>query len=78
MMHFYGGGSFWGMHFLWWLFWIAIIATFFSLVRPVPRREVRETPLEILKRRYAAGEITSVEYDERKTRLERDTPAAGK
>ena len=28
---------------------------FCSLVRPVARRKVRETPLEIPKRRYAAG-----------------------
>ena len=78
MMHIYGGGWFWGMHILWWLFWIAIIAIFFSLARPVPRHKGRETPLEILKRRYAAGEITSAEYEERKTRLERDAPSGRK
>jgi putative membrane protein len=30
----------------------------------------RETPLEVLKRRYAEGEISAEEYEERKARLE--------
>ena len=66
--------SFWGMNFLWWIFWIAIIAVFFSLMAPVSRRRVRtyDHPLSILRRRYAAGEITTEEYEDRKARLERD------
>ncbi len=32
----------------------------------------RETPLGILQRRYAAGEITTEEYEQRKMRIERD------
>ena len=41
-------------------------------ITPVSRGRRRETPLEILQRRYAAGEISTVEYEERKTKLERD------
>jgi putative membrane protein len=37
---------------------------------------VRETPLAILQRRYAAGEISSDEHEERKAKLERDAPSA--
>ena len=48
-MHYHGWGSL-CMHFFWWLFWIA-------LIEPVPRGRRRETPLEVLQRRYAAGEI---------------------
>ena len=70
-MHFVDGGWFWGMHLFWWLFWFALIAVFFSLLAPVPRRKVRETPLQILQRRYAAGEISTQEYEERKSKLER-------
>jgi putative membrane protein len=75
-MHWMGGGWFWGMHLFWWLFWFIIIAIFFSLLTPVPRHKARETPLQILQRRYAAGEISSDEYEERKARLQRDTPGA--
>lgn len=69
-MHLISGGWFWGMHLFWWLFWFLIIAAFFSLLTPVPRHKVRETPLQILQRRLAAGEISTQEYEERKQRLE--------
>lgn len=75
-MHFYEGGWFWGMHIVWWFFWALLIVLFFTLVTPVPKHRVRETPLEILQRRYAAGEISSEEYEERKGKLERDTTSA--
>jgi putative membrane protein len=47
---------------------------FFSFMMPVRRTTYREmlSPLEVLKRRYAAGEITSEEYEERRTKLLRD------
>jgi putative membrane protein len=64
--------GFWGMHLFWWLFWIVLFVAFFSLLIPVPRRRARETPLEVLQRRYATGEISTEEYEERKMRLTRD------
>ena len=66
--------SFWGMNFIWWFFWLALVAVFFTLAVPVPRRRVRlyDHPLSILRRRYAAGEISTDEYEERRTRLIRD------
>ena len=39
---------------------------------PVSPGRRRETPLEILQRRYAAGEVTDKEYEERKAKLNRD------
>jgi putative membrane protein len=32
-----------------------------------------QTPLQLLQTRYAAGEITSEEYEERRAKLVRDT-----
>ena len=75
-MHYLNDGWFWGMHLFWWLFWILVMVLFFGLLTPVPRSKVRETPLQVLQRRYAAGEITTQEYDERKARLEGEAPAA--
>lgn len=77
-MHYFNDGWFWGMHLFWWLFWVFLIVLFFGLITPVPRSKARETPLQILQRRYAAGEITTQEYDERKARLESDAAAAAK
>lgn len=67
-MH-YGEWGFWGMHVFWWLFWIAVIVVFVFSITPVPRSRRRETPLEVLQRRYAAGEVSTKEYEERKAKL---------
>ena len=47
---------------------------FFSFMMPMRRSTYREmqSPLQLLKRRYAAGEITSEEYEERRAKLLRD------
>lgn len=71
-MH-YIGESFWGMHFFWWFFWVAIVVMLFTPITPISVSRRRDTPLEILQRRYAAGEISMQEYEERKATLERDT-----
>ncbi len=77
---FYDGGFFMGgMHFLWWIFWLALIGliVFYGWGRPgEQRRRPRETPHEVLRRRLASGEITPDQYEERKALLDRD--AAGK
>jgi putative membrane protein len=66
---YYDGWSFWGMHVFWWLFWIVVIVLLFSPLTPVSRSRRRETPIEVLQRRYAAGEISTEEYEERKAKL---------
>jgi putative membrane protein len=67
---------FWGMNALWWVFWLIAAVVFLGFAVPVRRarwRELKESePLLILQRRYAAGEITTEEYQERKLVLERD------
>jgi len=63
--------SFWGMHAFWWFFWIVVIgAAVFLFQAPAGRTTERETPLDLLQRRYAAGEISKEEYEERKRTLE--------
>lgn len=66
----------WGMHGGWWIFWIAFIIV---AVVYVMRSQTSQSPnasaaspLEILQRRYASGDISTEEYEERKARLERD------
>ena len=64
--------DFWVMHWLWWIFWIIIAIIVFAafwFIRGNRRRN--ETPLDILKRRYAAGEIDTEEYELRKRELEK-------
>ena len=64
----------WGMHWGWWIFWIlAIVAVVWTL--STARRSAKpteasgETPLETLNRRYAQGEISTEEFEERRERL---------
>jgi putative membrane protein len=71
-MHYY-----WGMYFYWWFFWIFLWIVFFSFITPMRRTTYRDmqSPMQLLQRRYAAGELTSEEYEERRTKLVRDIAA---
>ena len=79
-MHtFYDGGVYMGgMHGLWWIFWVAVICVvfFYGWGRTGAQEgRPRETPLEVLQRRLANGEVTPDEYEKRKALLNRDTDA---
>jgi putative membrane protein len=67
---------YWGMSGVWWLFWVFALIALFAFAAPVPRTRLRElkdsSPLTILQRRYAAGELTTVQYEEQRAVLERD------
>jgi len=74
----YGNGSMFGMHLIWWIFWIALIAVLVVILirqqsRPSPpssqSSHPEPTPLRLLERRYAAGEISTDEFEERKAHL---------
>jgi putative membrane protein len=61
-----------------WVFWILLIVIIVVLVRAVagssatpPQQDRHETPLEILKARYARGEIDEEEYERRRRELEK-------
>ena len=76
---FFYDNHFFGMHLIWWVFWIILMFGLFGWFEPVPKRRVRrDAPLEILKGRFASGEITEEEYQAKKRVLEQDavTPAA--
>jgi putative membrane protein len=62
------------MHFIWWFIWLSLLFWIFATPYDIPgQRRKKDTPLDILKKRFAAGEITSNEYNEKKTILEIDT-----
>lgn len=72
MMH-YGFG--YGGMFMWIIFLIVVGFLIYFIVRSrrIDNRipEQGESPLDILKRRYAKGEITKEEYEQMKNDLER-------
>lgn len=69
----------WGGHGFGWilmlLFWVLVIVGIAALIRGISSRPgvgsaaVPESPLEILKRRYAKGEIDKAEFEEKKNAL---------
>lgn len=69
-MSWHEGGLFMGMHWLWWGFWILLVAVllvaFWRLMadRSTVRRRVveEERAEEVLRERFARGEITQDEY----------------
>ena len=66
----FDGHHYWGMHWIWWILWIIFLIWIFATPWDLPgQRTKKETPLDILKKRYAAGEIDSEEFEERKKAL---------
>lgn len=63
-----------GMHAVWWLFWIALLAALLIGLRDAwgGRGGGVESPRDLLQRRLAAGEITPDEYEQRMALLNRD------
>jgi len=63
---------YWGMNGIWWVVWFLILIWIFALPFGIPgQRYHRDSPLDILKKRYASGEISLQEYQERKAELEK-------
>jgi putative membrane protein len=70
MMYYYNY-QFWGMHLIWWFIWCIFLFWIFALPYDIPgQRAKKNTPLDILKKRYASGEITKEEYQEKKKIIE--------
>ncbi len=78
MMHGYGGGHGWGMGwgmgFGWIIGLVVLIFIIWIIVRVVNNnkgtgRSDKRSPVDILKERYARGEIDKKEFDERKKDL---------
>jgi putative membrane protein len=72
-MNMYDGFHFGGMHFLWWFLWMVLLFWIFAIPYDVPgQRKKKDSPLDILQKRFAAGQITKEEYQEHKVLLEKD------
>lgn len=62
---------YWGMNFIWWIIWFIIIFWIFATPYDIPgQRRKKDSPLDILRSRFAAGQITTQEFEERKKMLE--------
>ncbi|GAA0893553.1 hypothetical protein GCM10009122_32320 [Fulvivirga kasyanovii] len=70
-MHWFEG-HYWGMHIIWWVIWVIFIIWVFATPWDIPgQRTKKETPLDLLKKRYAKGEISKEEYEDIKKTLQK-------
>lgn len=65
MIHEFHWGMGWGM----WLIPIIIVILILFLTRKNNSHSQKETPLDILKKRYVKGEITKDQFDEMKKNI---------
>jgi putative membrane protein len=64
---------FWGMHFIWWFIWLSLLFWIFATPYDIPgQRNKKNYALDILQKRFASGEITNEEYQEKKKIPEKD------
>ena len=68
---FYENFQFWGMHLIWWVIWVAILIWIYATPYDMPgQRKKRDKPIDVLKKRFALGEIDKKEYLEKRTIIE--------
>jgi putative membrane protein len=65
--------GFWGMNMIWWFLWFVMIFWIFATPYDIPgQRKRKNSPLDLLQKRFASGEITKEEYQDHKKILEND------
>ena len=70
-MNMSNGYNFLGMHYIWWIIWLGFLFWIFFIPYSIPgERRKKDSPLDILKKRFASGEITKEQYEEHKKILE--------
>lgn len=70
-MMYYNNYQFGGMHLVWWFVWSIMLFWIFASPYTIPgQRSRKDSPLDILKKRFAAGEITKEDYQEKKKIVE--------
>lgn len=63
----YEAYQFVGMHLFWWIMWLVFLVWIFATPYTIPgQRSKKESPLDILKKRFALGELSNDEYQEKK------------
>lgn len=62
-----------GMNFIWWGIWLVILIWIFAIPYDIPgQKNPKNSPLDILKKRLAAGKISVQEFEEMKKNLDKD------
>lgn len=71
---YYDGYHFAGMHLVWWFVWVTLFFWIYATPYNIPgQRMKKDSPLDILRKRFANGEIKTDEYHEKKKILENNS-----
>ena len=69
----YYGYHFWGMHLIWWIIWVGFIFWIFATPYDIPgQMNKKDSPLDILQKRFASGQINKEDYQAQKKLLTDD------
>ncbi len=64
---------YWGMNLIWWIVWVVLLFWIFAIPYGIPgERKRRDSPLNILQRRFVSGQISAQEYHDMKKQLKTD------
>ena len=56
-----------GMSAIWWIIWLILLFWIFAVPYDIPgQRSRKDSPLEILKKRFANGQMTKEEFEAQK------------
>ncbi|CAN5360424.1 MAG: SHOCT domain-containing protein [Mucilaginibacter sp.] len=65
--------GFGGMNLIWWFLWMIMIFWIFATPYDIPgQRRRKDSPLDLLQKRFASGQLTKEQYQEHKAILEND------
>ncbi len=66
----YYNNYYWGMNLIWWILWGILLLWIFATPYDIPgQRKRKDSALQILRNRFANGQITVKEYEEAKKLL---------
>ena len=67
----YYNGNFGGMNLVWWFVWMIMLFWIFATPYDIPgQRRKKDSPFDILQKRFASGDLSIEEYQEKKNILE--------
>ena len=67
--------NYWGMNMIWWFVWGILLFWIFVTPYNIPgQRNKKDSPLDILQKRFASGKINHLQYKEMKQMLLTDVP----
>lgn len=63
---------YYGMNVIWWILWVILLLWIFAIPYDIPgQRRKKESEYDILRKKYAEGIISTIEYQDMKKNLEK-------